>query len=200
MVKAFEVRRVNPNPARFDLKKCQAINGSHVRLLTDDELRRRLVPYFQAAGLITDPPTEAQLGTLAASTPLVHERITLLTEAVDMLRFLFVSDDAFRVDEADRAKNLDEAGLEVVRTARNILEPIRDWNTGTIEGALRQALVDGMQLKPRLAFGPVRVAATGSRISPPLFESLELLGHRRTILRLNAALGDPGLGADGSVG
>jgi glutamyl-tRNA synthetase len=191
MVEAFEIGRVNPNPARFDIKKAEAINGSHVRLLPESELRDRLVPYFQDAGLIDQTPTETQLGTLAAATPLVHERMTLLTEAVDMLRFLFVSDEAFAVDEADAAKNLDEKGLEVVRAARDALDAIpgtAEWTTGTIEGALRVTLIDGLGLKPRLAFGPVRVAVTGSRISPPLFESLELLGHRKTIARLDAAL------------
>ncbi len=189
MVEAFDVGRVNPNPARFDIKKCEAINGSHLRLLAGDDLRGRLMPYFQAAGLISDPPTEQQLGNLTAATPLVHERMTLLTEAVDMLRFLFVPDDDFAVDEADRAKNLDEPGLVVVRAARDALEGIRDWTTSAIEGALRASLIEGLELKPRLAFGPVRVAVTGSRISPPLFESLELLGHRKTIARLDAALG-----------
>lgn len=191
MVEAFEIGRVNPSPARFDLKKAEAINGSHVRLLTDEALRERLLPYFQDAGLIAAEPTETHLGLLAAATPLVHERMTLLTEAVDMLRFLFVTDEAFVVDEADAAKNLDEAGLEVVRAARDALDAIdgaAEWNTGTIEGALRLALIDGLGLKPRVAFGPVRVAVTGSRISPPLFESLELLGHRKTIARLDAAL------------
>jgi glutamyl-tRNA synthetase len=200
MVEAFEIGRVNPNPARFDIKKCEAINGSHVRLLSDEEVRARLVPYFQAAGLITDPPTQDQLGKLAAATPLVHERMTLLTEAVDMLRFLFVSDDDFAIDESDRAKNLDEKGIVVVRAARDALGDIRDWTTSTIEGALRMTLIDGLELKPRLAFGPVRVAVTGSRISPPLFESLELLGQHKTLARLDAVLEAPGLGAGGGVG
>ncbi|AWB91816.1 glutamate--tRNA ligase [Aeromicrobium chenweiae] len=192
MVEVFDIGRVNPNPARFDIKKAEAINGSHVRLLTDEQLCERLTPYFQEAGLIDQTPTVAQLGVLAAATPLVHERITLLTEAVDMLRFLFVSDDEFAVDEADAAKNLDASGLDVVRAARDALDAIpgtAEWTTATIEGALRTTLIDGLGLKPRLAFGPVRVAVTGSRISPPLFESLELLGHRKTIARLDAALG-----------
>ncbi|MCW2769311.1 MAG: glutamate--tRNA ligase [Aeromicrobium sp.] len=192
MVEVFEIGRVNPNPARFDIKKAEAIQGSHVRLLSEEDLRDRLVPYFQDAGLIDATPSETHLGLLAAATPLVQERMTLLTEAVDMLRFLFVPDEDFSVDEADAAKNLDESGLTVVRAARDALAAIpavAEWNTGTIEGALRVTLIDGLGLKPRLAFGPVRVAVTGSRISPPLFESLELLGHRKTIARLDAALG-----------
>jgi glutamyl-tRNA synthetase len=190
MVEAFEIGRVNPNPARFDLKKCEAINADHIRLLAVEDLRERLVPFFQDADLIDAEPTQDQLATLAAATPLVHERMNLLTEAVDMLRFLFVSDADFSIDEADRAKNLDEAGIEVVRAAREALQlaNTNEWCTASIEGALRSSLIDGLGLKPRLAFSPVRVAVTGSRISPPLFESLELLGHARTIARLDAVL------------
>ncbi len=188
MVEAFEIGRVNPNPARFDIKKAEAINGSHIRLLATDELRERLVPYFQDAGLIADPPTSEQLSMLAAATPLVHERMALLTEAVDMLRFLFIADDDFAIDETDRAKNLDEKGLEGARAAREALAGLSEWTTPAIEEVLRTSLIEGLELKPRLAFGPVRVAVTGSRISPPLFESLELLGQAKSLARLDAAL------------
>ena len=187
MVAAFEIERVNPNPARFDLQKCEAINGSHVRLLPVSEIRDRMVPFLQSAGLVGDALTEDQAALLDAAVPLVHERMTLLTEAVDMLRFLFVADADFVVDEADRAKQLDDAGLAVVRAAHEALETLGEWTTEAIEGALRTALVDDMGLKPRVAFGPVRVAVTGSRISPPLFESLELLGRETTLTRLGAA-------------
>ncbi|RLV56632.1 glutamate--tRNA ligase [Aeromicrobium phragmitis] len=189
MVEAFEISRVNPNPARFDLKKCEAINGDHVRMLSVEDFAERLVPYFQRAGLVADPITERQRSALAAAAPLVHERTNLLTEAVDMLRFLFVSDDAFTIDEADRAKQLDENGLQVARAAHEALSALDSWTTAEIESALRTALVDGLGLKPRLAFGPVRVAVTGSRVSPPLFESLELLGRDASLARLAAVLG-----------
>ncbi|MGA9716084.1 MAG: glutamate--tRNA ligase [Aeromicrobium sp.] len=190
MVEVFQIGRVNPNPARFDLKKCEAINADHIRMLSVDDLQQRLLPFFQAANLIGAEPSADQLATLAVATPLVHERMNLLTEAVDMLRFLFIADDDFMIDEADSAKNLDHAGLEVVRAAREALDVanLTEWSTAAIESALRSSLVDGLGLKPRLAFGPVRVAVTGSRISPPLFESLELLGHARTMARLDAVL------------
>lgn len=188
MVEAFEISRVNPNPARFDLKKCEAINGDHVRLLSLEEFTERLVPYFQSAGLVDDPITDEQRATLSSAAPLVHERTNLLTEAVAMLRFLFVSDADFTIDETDRAKQLDEKGLEVVRAARESLAGLGEWTTESIEGALRATLIEGLGLKPRLAFGPVRVAVTGSRVSPPLFESLELLGRDTSLARLDTAL------------
>lgn len=189
MIEAFEVTRVNPNPARFDLKKCKAINGSHVRELSVEDLQGRLVPFFQRAGLIADPPTAEQLERLAAATPLVHERMTLLTEAVEMLRFLFVDEVEFSIDEKDRAKNLDGSGVETARAAYDVLAVLPKWEAEAIKTALHTALVDELGLKPRLAFGPVRVAVTGSRISPPLFESMELLGREISLARLQAVLG-----------
>lgn len=191
MVEAFDISRVNPNPARFDLKKCEAINGDHVRMLSTEQLQERLVPFFQQAGLVSDPLTPDERAMLSAAVPLVHERMNLLPEAVEMVRFLFTADDALAIDEADRAKILDEQGLGVVRAARDALATIpetTEWSTPTIEGALRLALIDELGLKPRVAFGPVRVAVSGQRISPPLFESLELLGRTSTLRRLDAVL------------
>ena len=183
MVEAFEISRVNPNPARFDLKKCEAINASHMRLLSVEEISERVTPYLQSAGLVDAEPTESQAETLAAAMPLVHERMNKLTEAADMLGFLFVDETGFvRVDEVD------EAGREVVQAAYDALAGLSDWTTAAIEEALRTSLIDGLGLKPRLAFGPVRVAVTGRKVSPPLFESLELLGRERSLARLQGVL------------
>ena len=177
MIAAFDISRVNPNPARFDAKKCQAINGDHVRMLTPADLADRLIPYFAAEGIEVDQTQ------LAPVVPLIQERIALLTEAPAMTRFLFV-DDVTIPDELA----LDDAARHVVRAAHEALESLGDWTTESIEGALRGALIDGLGLKPRLAFGPVRIAVTGSRISPPLFESLEILGRQTTLARLTAAV------------
>lgn len=187
MVEAFDIGRVQPNPARFDLKKAEAINGSHMRMLTVTEMGRRVTPYLQKAGLLADPPTEAQLALLDAAMPLVHERMNKLTEAVDMLGFLFV--DQVDYDADDVAKVLDEEGRTVAAAARDALAAAETWTTEGIEAALRAKLVEELGLKPRNAFGPVRVAITGRRISPPLFESLELLGRETSLARLDAVLG-----------
>ncbi|MGH3367918.1 MAG: glutamate--tRNA ligase [Nocardioidaceae bacterium] len=184
MVQAFDVRRVNPNPARFDLRKCEAINAAHLRTLSEQELADRMVPYLQQVGLLAADLTDAEQATLLAAAPLVQERMTVLGEAVQMLGFLFVPENDFRVDPDDAAKVLTEDGLAVVKASHAALEPLPEWTTEAIETALRQALVEQMGLKPRHAFGPVRVAVTGRRVSPPLFESLELLGRARSLRRL----------------
>jgi glutamyl-tRNA synthetase len=187
MAEAFDIRRVNPNPARFDLKKLEAINAAHMRLLPVDAMSERIAPFLKAAGLLPVEPSADQQALLAAATPLVNERMTTLSEAVDMLGFLFTDEADFERDPGDVAKLLDEDGRAVVTTAQDALQQLDTWDTAAIEAALRTSLVEGLGLKPRNAFGPVRVAITGRRISPPLFESMELLGRERSMSRLTSA-------------
>jgi glutamyl-tRNA synthetase len=189
MVGAFEIKDVNPNPARFDLKKAEAINAAHMRLLSIEEITHRVLPFLKAAGVVSDPVSDADAQLLELAMPLVAERINKLTESVDMLGFLFVSDEEFTVDPADAEKLLNDDGRAVVRRAMDKLEGLAEWSTAGIQEALQAELVEAMGLKPRNAFGPVRVAVTGRRVSPPLFESMELLGRDRSLRRLQAALG-----------
>jgi glutamyl-tRNA synthetase len=185
MVEAFTVERVNPNPARFDLKKCEAINATHLRALSTEDLADRMVPYLHAAGIIGATPTDAQRRLLLAAAPLVQERMVTLGESVDMLGFLLVDPVAFHRDPVEVDKQLaTEEGKAVVAAAHAALSALGTWDAASIEEALRAALVDGLGLKPRHAFGPVRVAVSGRRISPPLFESMELLGRETSLARL----------------
>jgi glutamyl-tRNA synthetase len=182
MVAAFDIGDVNPNPARFDLKKAEAINADHMRMLPIDELTHRVLPFLKGAGVVGDPMSDSDAELLELAMPLVAERMNKLTEAVDMLGFLFVDEASFTlVDE------LDDPGREVVRAAHESLSALESWSTADIEAALREALIEKLGLKPRVAFGPVRIAATGRKVSPPLFESLELLGRDRSLARLSAA-------------
>ena len=120
--------------------------------------------------------------------PLVAERINKLTETVAMLGFLFVDEADFTREPADVEKLLDESGRDIVRAAHDAVAGLREWSTAAIQEALQTALVDERGLKPRVAFGPVRVAVTGRRVSPPLFESMELLGRDRSLSRLQGTL------------
>jgi glutamyl-tRNA synthetase len=189
MVEAFDVTDVVPNPARFDLKKCDAINAAHMRLLSVEEITHRVLPFLKRDGVVNDPVTDSDAQLLELAMPLVAERINKLTEASALLGFLFVDEDAFEVDPEDAAKQLGDDGRPVVQAAHDALAALSTWSTDAIQTALQDALVDGLGLKPRNAFGPVRVAVTGRRISPPLFESLELLGRDRSLGRLQRALG-----------
>jgi glutamyl-tRNA synthetase len=185
MVEAFTIERVNPNPARFDLKKAEAINATHLRGLSIDELADHLVPYLQAGGVLGAEPSAEKLAVLRAAAPLVQERMVTLGESVDMLGFLLVDEAAFERDPGEVEKTLaSDEGRAVVKASHDALAALEDWTTEAIDAALREALVEGLGLKPRNAFGPVRVAITGRRISPPLFESLELLGRDIALGRL----------------
>jgi glutamyl-tRNA synthetase len=181
MVAAFDVADVNPNPARFDHKKAEAINGDHIRLLDADDFRGRLLPYLTE--FVSDPATPEQLEVLRKASPLVQERMQLLGEAPGLLGFLFTADDDLVVEDDALATLKADAG-DVLRASIAALEPLDTWTTEAIEGALRASLIDGLGLKPRLAFGPLRVAVSGRRISPPLFESMEILGKDSTVTRL----------------
>jgi glutamyl-tRNA synthetase len=188
LVKNFDIHDVLANPARFDLKKAEAINGTHVRLLDPAVFRERLVPYLRHEGLVGEILTDREEEILTEAAPLVQERITLLGEAPEMLAFLFKSDDAIDV-AADARKGLPENATEVVGAALAALEPIADWTAENIQSALKQALVEDLGIKPRLAFGPVRTAISGRRVSPPLFESMVILGKESSLARLSAFRG-----------
>jgi glutamyl-tRNA synthetase len=185
MVEAFDILRVNANPARFDARKCEAINAAHIRLLAPKELAEQLVPFLVRAGLVSDPPLPAEQERLEAATPLIQERISTLSEAVEMLAFLF-RPDADILIEVDAG--LTPSSAPVLEAASAALTALPTFDRTSIEQALRAALVERLGLKPRLAFAPVRAAVTGRRISPPLFESIELLGRDATLARIASAV------------
>ena len=179
MVAAFDIVDVNPNPARFDVKKAESINGDHIRLLAPDVFVQRLLPYL--AGLVSDPPTGTEQAILREAGPLVQERMQLLGEAPALLGFFFAADDSIEVD-ADATPPAGSA--EILVAAVGALEQVTDWSHAEIERVLRAELIEGGGLKPRIAFGPLRTALSGKRISPPLFESMQLLGKESTLVRL----------------
>ncbi|MEY4347755.1 MAG: hypothetical protein RIS43_174 [Actinomycetota bacterium] len=198
MAKAFEISRVSANPARFDLRKCTSINGDWIRAIDSADLSNRLVPFLKSEGLLPEVPSEEQLALLAKAVPLVQERMETLRQGAVMLGFLFMRDAGveasvtsgsvnFAVDEAERSQFTADTA-PVLEAAAAALDALQVWDTENIEGALRGALIDGLGLKPKFAFGPVRLATAGRKVSPPLFESLELLGRERSLARIRAAI------------
>ncbi|MGY1642455.1 glutamate--tRNA ligase [Geodermatophilus sp. SYSU D00703] len=186
MAEAFDVTRVSANPARFDVKKAEAINATHLRALPVEEFVARVVPFLAGAGLVSDPPTAEHDRVLRTIAPMAQERVVVLSDAVELLRFLFTEDVA--IDPAAAAKQLaGPEAAEVLDAATTALRDLPEWTAAAVEEALKTALVDGLGRKPRQAFGPVRVAVSGRTVSPPLYESIELLGRDRTLDRLAAA-------------
>jgi len=181
MVGAFDVVDVNSNPARFDQKKADAINAEHIRRLEAGEFARRLGAYFAEHG----HDTGLDESGFATAAELVQTRIVVLSDAWDLLKFF--DEDSYAIDPAAAAKELGADAAGVLDSACAALDGVTPWTAAGIEEALKAALIDGLGLKPRKAFGPIRVAVTGSTVSPPLYESLELLGRERSLGRLRAA-------------
>jgi glutamyl-tRNA synthetase len=185
MAEAFDIEKVNPNPARFDLKKAEAINADHLRALAPADFLGRCLPYLENAGLIGLQPSAQDMTTLEFILPHVQPRVNLLGEVADMVAFLF-TDDAQLVVTDEARKTLSEGANQVIDKALEVLEPLDAWSTATIEAELRDALVDGLELSPRHAFTPLRVAVSGRRVSPPLFESMDILGKESSLSRLRS--------------
>ncbi|MEL5990404.1 glutamate--tRNA ligase [Microbacterium phosphatis] len=184
-IAAFDIADVNPNPARFDQKKAESINGDHIRMLEPADFAERITPYLVTAGVVGESPTDEQRSLIAAAAPLIQERLPLLGDAPGLLGFLFA--DAVTYDD-DALAGLPENAAAVLNACVSALElvPEAEFTAATIQAALAGALIDGLGLKPRVAYGPPRVAISGRRVSPPLFESMELLGKQASIARLAA--------------
>ena len=184
LVELFTVERVNSSPAKFDIKKLEAINGDKIRALKLDEFLDRSLPFLLSAKIISGSADEIKV--LKSALPIIQERIVNLAEIPQMLNFLFVKD--FTVSLEELPKILDDASQQVLKVALAKVESLTDWDHQSIEAVLRKALIDELGLKPRIAFSSLRIAVTGSHISPPLFESLELLGKERSITRIKAVI------------
>jgi len=191
----FDWAKVNTVGPIFNLDKLNSLNGHYIRQLEVGELASRLLPYLQTAGVLSDQPTMPELGRLKSLAELVQTRIVTLTDAAALVAPFYTADDDLPIADDAREQLKDDAGA-VLDAALAALEPIDgaipdtlgaqpDWNTERIEQALREALVEGLGIKPRFAFGPLRTAVSGQRVSPPLFESMEVLGKASTMARLS---------------
>ena len=181
MAGAFDVIDVNSNPARFDQKKADAINAEHIRMLDADDFASRLRSFFDAHGHDTGLDDVG----FAGAAELVQTRVVVLSDGWELLKFL--NDDVYAIDPKAAAKELTAEAVPVLDSALPALDGIGEWTAASIEDALRSALIEGLGLKPRKAFGPIRVAVTGAAVSPPLYESMELLGRDRSVRRLREA-------------
>jgi glutamyl-tRNA synthetase len=169
LIERFSLEHVSASPAKFDYDKLDWMNGVYLRALAVDEYADVLVAYLREQGYDWDE----QL--IRAAAPLVQEKIAKLGEFPAFAGFLFHDIEA----------NVDGEGA-VVAAARDVLAELEPFTAESIETALR-AVLDELGLKPRQGFQPIRIAVTGSKISPGLFESIELLGRETTIARLSAA-------------
>ena len=189
MAAEFDLARVNKNAAQFDVRKLEAINGDKIRALGPADFAARITPFLAAAGLVADPPTAAEAELITAAAPLVQERVTTLAEAAEHARVPVRRRGGFPGGPGGRG-----AGAHARRRAgagRRGGGAGRARSRGPRRRSRRRCgprWWTGLGLKPRAAFGgAVRVAVTGRRVAPPLFESIELLGRDRTLARLARA-------------
>jgi glutamyl-tRNA synthetase len=184
----FRWEDVNRAGAIFNLDKLDWLNGIYLRALPPAELAARLVPHLVADGVLTEPVSEADRTRLDRLAELVGTRIVVLADATPLVRPFFVADDA--LDVADDARTqLGDGSAEVLDAAQAALADLAErgeWATEAIEARLRESLVDGLGIKARHAFGPLRTAVSGQRVSPPLFESMEILGADSTLARIRS--------------
>ncbi|MBK3634198.1 glutamate--tRNA ligase [Streptomyces asoensis] len=184
MTAAFEIADVNPNPARFDLKKAEAINADHIRLLDVKDFTERCAPWLKAP-FAPWAPEDFDEAKWAAIAPHAQTRLKVLSEITDNVDFLFLPEPVS--DEASWAKAMKEGSDALLATAREKLESA-DWTSAE---SLKEAVLaagEAHGLKLGKAQAPVRVAVTGRTVGLPLFESLEILGKEKTLARVDAAL------------
>lgn len=184
LIANFDVHDVLGNPARFDQKKLEAINADHIRLLEPADFAQRLRDYLTE---YTDFPADYPEEKFAFAADLVQTRIKTLSDAYGLMSFLTTPDAELELDEKAARKNLKEDAVQPLEVSMAKLEELGEWTTEEIEKVLSAALIDDLGLKPRKAYGALRVAISGQQVSPPLFESMELLGKESTLARLKAA-------------
>jgi glutamyl/glutaminyl-tRNA synthetase len=182
-VASFDLADVSKNPAIFDTDKLEWMNGEYIRSLGATEFEGLMLPHVEAA--LGRALEDEELETMAAMAPLIQERTKLLPEVGEQARFLFADIDEY--DEKSWEKVMAKEGVaDILGAATGVLASLELWNKESIENGLRGMLAD-MDIGVGKGLQPMRVAVTGSSISPPLFESMTALGRERTLARLEKA-------------
>jgi glutamyl-tRNA synthetase len=187
LIENFSLDRISRNPAIFDVEKLEWMNGVYIREMSPSQFVDRMVPWLESAGLATPADVAARRDWFERLAPLVTERIKRMDEVAEKVAFLFAMPP---IEESAREKVLanDDAGRTL--DAGSAALAACEWTAESIEASLRE-LPAQLELKPKVVFQVIRVAITGSTVSPPLFESLELLGREESRLRLDMAMSRP---------
>ena len=181
LLEKFSLDKMSPSPAAVNYSKLDHFNGLHIRSLSLEDLTRRLKPFFDDEGFDTDDTI------LERITPLIQDRIRTLDEAVMMAGFFF-EENVYPTTEDLIGKGLSEKESRAAcERALTSLADIDPFTSSDIEMKMR-ALADELSLKPGQLFGILRVAVTGQKVSPPLFESMEIVGKNKTLLRIKNAI------------
>jgi glutamyl-tRNA synthetase len=187
LIERFDITRISASGGVLNIEKLNKFNGIYIRQLSPAELTDRILPYLQRAGIVGDPPTDAERARIEELVPLIQERLVLLGEAPDLLRLFFD-----RPEQYDHAllvpKKLDPPTTRnALVAAAEMLSGLDVWTVPTLEAKIR-SLTEELGLKVGDFFMALRVATTGSKVSPPLFETLHALGRDETLARLENAI------------
>jgi glutamyl-tRNA synthetase len=183
----FSLEKINKAPAVFDYKKLEWFNGNYIRELSPEELYRRILPFLVGAELVSDPPTEAEENTIMGALPLIHERLKLLSDAPDLLRFILTEPATAPPEEFLGKKMTLTDAYEYLKIARELIVDFDSRSQEENEELFRQK-AEEIDAKIGQLLTPLRVAVTGSKVSPPLFGSIALLGSEAALRRVDAAL------------
>ncbi len=186
LIATFDLFRVNKASAVFSYDKLDWMNGVYIRELSEEGLLERLLPFWQRAGLVPDPCPEVERERLRLVVPLVQERLKRLSEVVEWTAFLFGEIEPPPAEKLVGKKMTPPESLEALRQARGRLAELETFDAAGIEARLRE-LADDLGIKAGPLFGILRWAATGQKVTPPLFGSLAALGREKTVARLEAA-------------
>jgi glutamyl-tRNA synthetase len=181
LVEKFDLNRLNPSPAAINYSKLDYFNGLHIRALPLPDLARRLLPYLEKAGYAV------QLAKLEMIAPIVRERLTTLDDVVDMAGFFFKDQIVQAPDRLVIKGMTPEQSAEVARRSAEIIAGLPSLSPDAAEPALR-ALMEELGLSAGQVFGQLREAVTGQRVSPPLFETMEIIGKEKVLERVRAAV------------
>jgi len=185
--KLFDIEKLNKASAVFDYKKLEWFNGQYMRERSDASLKEALVPFLEADGIVSKPMTDWEDRTLSEALPIVKERLHFLKDISALVRFLFKDLEAYPAEDLLPKKTSAEDTLRFLEETRKLMETFFDRNDQENEEAFRQ-LAERLGTKLGNVLSPLRVAVTGSKVSPPLFESIRILGKEKTLARIDAAM------------
>ena len=181
LVEKFNLEHLNPSPAAINFTKLDHFNGLHIRSFSNEEFANRITPYFTQAGINTDP------GTLLKIAPILKERVSTLDDAIEMAGFFFNDEVHPNTDEIPGKGMTIEQTIEVLKESHSLLSRFEKITVADVEPVMRE-YVEQSGLSAGQVFGILRVAVTGQRISPPLFESMEIIGREKVLERIVKAI------------
>ena len=181
LVEKFSLDKLNPSPAAIDFKKLDHFNGLHIRALDEKELSARLLPFFEAAEIDADPDLVAKI------TPLIQARITTLDDAPEIAAFFFKDTIEVSDDDLIGSKMTAAESAAALQRAFEILDVLPAFDTASMKAPMR-AVADELGLKAGQLFGLLRNVVTGQQVSPPLFESMEIVGKATVMARITNAI------------